>query len=89
MEDTLRPHFHISCGLEKQIQKSFELPLIRVGRLVIYSCSQEVLKKPFRAASYVRRMLIAVLTFLSFLNLSSKTFIYSKGFGCGNKLFSS
>ena len=56
-----------SCGLEKQIQKSFVLPLIRVGLLVIYSCSPELLKKPIELQVMCRRMLIAVLTFLSFL----------------------
>lgn len=54
-------------SLDKEISKSLEIPLLRVGRLVIYRCGPERLKNASEARRMLHRTLIAVLIFQNFL----------------------
>ena len=54
------------------------MPFMRVGRLVIYGNSLKPFKSLTEHQVMLHRMLIAVLTFQTFLKITSETFILSK-----------
>ena len=52
-----------SFGYQRELINHFEVPLLRVGRMVIYRVSPGPLKKPSEHLLMLRRTLIAALTF--------------------------
>ena len=75
-------------GYRKELLRHSEMPLLRVGRMVIYRTSSAPLKEPWRASSYVASYVNCDSKFPVFLKTYFKPkHSYSKDFGCNNRLF--
>ena len=78
-----------TCTLEKADAALFRLAINKSWPFSNLLMFPEHLRKPIEQVLMLHRTLIAVLTFLSFLRISSHRNIpIPKGFGCYNKLFS-